>query len=255
VDCHEQCLEPLNVTTRQVAGEWAKPAESQKWEETGPASRWTRYSEGFYRIILRRSTLIRPTIPVPRSRTLAGSGVAVTAISLASIWTPPTLAVPFAPPDRVTVKIESIDCTGEKVLIPENCGEVALAKAVRALEHKGEGIRGRGKVPPRHATSDAWIVPDPVTWVLSSENRSPTIELLEPTEALSAMANDFVSPDATENGKPNSEASVRVDDKPAVSDESIGVGKLMRVPMPVTLELQPKPERSWSPTVQPLGKA
>jgi len=196
-----------------------------------------------------------PISPVPTRRRLLGSGVAVTGISAACIWRPPTLAVPFVPPDRVTVKIESIDCTGEKVVIAANGGEVELARAVRALEHDGEAGKGRGKVPPRHATSDASIVPDPVTWVLSSENRSPTIELLGPTEAVSAMANDFVSPSPTENGRPNSEAFVRVNAKPAVLDELIGVGKLMRVPMPVTLELQAKPERSWSPTVQPLGKA
>jgi hypothetical protein len=29
----------LNVTTRQVAGEWAKSAEAQKWVETGSAAR------------------------------------------------------------------------------------------------------------------------------------------------------------------------------------------------------------------------
>lgn len=177
----------------------------------------------------------------------------MTGISAACIWRPPTLAVPSAPPDRVTVKIESIDCTGENVVIAANGGEVELARAVRALEHKGEE-RGPEKIPPRHTTSDASIVPDPVTWVLSSENRSPTIELLGPTEAASAMENDFVSEDPTENGKPNSGAFVRVNAKPAVLDEVIGVGKLMRVPMPVTVELQEKPERSSSPTAQPLGK-
>src|SRR5258707_11456645 len=54
-------------------------------------------------------------------------------------------------------------------VIAANGGEVELARAVRALEHKGEAGKGRGKVPPRHATSDASIVPDPVTWALSSE--------------------------------------------------------------------------------------
>ena len=191
--------------------------------------------------------------PLPTSRRLVGSGV-VTGISAACIWRPPTLAVPFAPPERVTVKIESIDCTGEKVVIAANVGDVELARAVRALEHKGEE-RGPEKIPPRHTTSDASIVPDPVTWVLSSENRSPTIELPGPTEAASAMSNDFVSEGPTENGKPNSGAFVKVNAKPAVLDEVIGVGKLMRVPMPVTVELQEKPERSWSPTVQPVGKA
>ena len=190
-----------------------------------------------------------PISPIPKRRRLPGSGVAVTGISAACIWRPPTLAVPFVPPDRVTVKIESIDCTGKKVVIAANGGEVELARAVRALEHKGEAGKGRGKVPPRHATSDASIVPDPVTWVLSSENRSPTIELLGPTEDVSAMANDLVSPDPTETPEPNS----RLKAKPAVSDEVIGVGKLIWVkPMPPD---EAKPERSWSPTVQPLGKA
>jgi hypothetical protein len=190
-----------------------------------------------------------PISPIPKRRRLPGSGVAVTGISAACIWRPPTLAVPFAPPDRVTVKIESIDCTGKKVVIAANGGEVELARAVRALEHKGEAGKGRGKIPPRHATSDAWIVPDPVTWVLSSENRSPTIELLGPTEDVSAMANDLVSPDPTETPEPNS----RLKAKPAVSDEVIGVGKLIWVkPMPPD---EAKPERNWSPTVQPLGKA
>ena len=190
-----------------------------------------------------------PISPVPTRRRLLGSGVAVTGISAACIWRPPTLTVPFVPPDRVTVKIESIDCTGEKVVIAANGGEVELARAVRALEHDGEAGKGRGKVPPRHATSDASIVPDPVTWVLSSENRSPTIELLGSTEALNAMENEFVCPDPTETPEPNS----RLKANPAVSDEVIGVGKLIWVkPMPPD---EPKPERSWSPTVQPLGKA
>ncbi len=184
--------------------------------------------------------------PLPTRRRLVGSGV-VTDISAACIWRPPTLAVPFIPPDRVTVKIESIDCTGEKVVIAANGDEVELARAVRALEHKGEE-RGPEKIPPRHTTSDASIVPDPVTWVLSSENRSPTIELLGPTEAASAMENEFVCPDATETPEPKN----RLKDKPAVSDEVIGVGKLTEVP---PMPLVAKPERSWSPTVQPLGKA
>jgi hypothetical protein len=188
-----------------------------------------------------------PISPIPKRRRLPGSGVAVTGISAACIWRPPTLAVPFVPPDRVTVKIESIDCTGKKVVIAANGGEVELARAVRALEHKGEE-RGPEKIPPRHTTSDAWIVPDPVIWVLSSENRSPTIELLGPTEAASAMENEFVCPDATETPEPKN----RLKDKPAVSDEVIGVGKLTEVP---PMPLVAKPERSWSPTVQPLGKA
>ena len=29
----------LNVTTRQIAGEWAKSAEAQKWVESGSAAR------------------------------------------------------------------------------------------------------------------------------------------------------------------------------------------------------------------------
>jgi len=63
------------------------------------------------------------------------------------------------------------------------------------------------------------------------------------------MANDLVSPDPTETPEPNS----RLKAKPAVSDEVIGVGKLIWVkPMPRD---EAKPERSRSPTVQPLGKA
>ena len=184
--------------------------------------------------------------PLPTRRRLVGSGV-VTGISAACIWRPLTLAVPFPPPDKVTVKIESIDCTGEKVVIAVNAGDVELAKAVRALEHKGEE-RGPEKIPPRHTTSDASIVPDPVTWVLSSENRSPTIELVGPTVDLNAMENEFVCPDPTETPEPKN----RLKDKPAVSDDVIGVGKLTEVP---PMPLVAKPERSWSPTVQPLGKA
>src|SRR5258708_12696807 len=79
-------------------------------------------------MILRRIAPM-PISPVPTRRRLLGSGVAVTGISAACIWRPPTLAVPFVPPDRVTVKIEPIDCTGEKGGIAANGGEVELAKA------------------------------------------------------------------------------------------------------------------------------
>src|SRR5258707_12393619 len=106
-------------------------------------------------------------------------------------------------------------------VIAANGGEVELARAVRALEHKGEAGKGRGKVPPRHATSDASIVPDPVTWVLSSENRSPTIELLGSTEALNAMENEFVCPDPTETPEPNS----RLNAKAPGADEGSVAGR------------------------------
>src|SRR5258708_22558403 len=111
-------------------------------------------------MILRRIAPM-PISPVPTRRRLLGSGVAVTGISAACIWRPPTLAVPFVPPDRVTVKIESIDCTGEKAGIAGNRGAVELATAVRALEHGGEGRKGPGKGAPRHAGSDASTGPDP----------------------------------------------------------------------------------------------
>src|SRR6266446_2806476 len=75
-----------------------------------------------------------------------------------------------------------------------------------------------------------------------------TIELLGSTEALNAMENEFVCPDPTETPEPNS----RLKAKPAVSDDVIGVGKLIWVkPMPRD---EAKPERSRSPTVQPLGR-
>src|SRR5260370_23008086 len=179
-------------------------------------------------MILRRIAPM-PISPVPTRRRLLGSGVAVTGISAACSWRVPTVAVPCVPTDRVTVKIESIDCTGEKVVIAANGGEVELARAVRALEHDGEAGKGRGKEPPRHATSDASIIPVPVTWVLSSENRSPTIDLLGSTERLNAIEKEVFCPDPTETPQPNS----RLKAKPAGSHEAIEAGGLileMRIP-------------------------
>src|SRR5260370_30227866 len=98
-------------------------------------------------MILRRTARM-PISPIPKRRRLPGSGVAVTGISAACIWTPPTLAVPFVPPDRVTVKNESIDCTGEKVVIAANGGGGELGRAGRAPQHKSEAGERRGKETP-----------------------------------------------------------------------------------------------------------
>jgi len=165
------------------------------------------------------------------------------------------VALPFEPPDSVINKDKSIEPTAEKEAIAESCGENKLARTVRPLEHTGETGIGRGNVPSKHATSDAAIVPVPVTCMPRSENKSPIINSPPgSTVTLKAMPNDLVSDEPAKNGDPNRPLFNRLNSKPAVSGELSGVGNRMRVPIEeVAEELELKSVINLSPTSQPLG--
>jgi len=161
--------------------------------------------------------------------------------------TPLRLALPFEPPDNVTIKNKSTESIGAKAAVPEACGQSELAKAVRPLEHTGEPENTRGNVPPRHAISVAAIVPVPVTCPPRSENDSPVIKPPPgSTVIVKTIQNDFVSDEAAKNsGAPLN----RVNSKPALSGELRAVGYRTSV----IDGSPPNPVINLSPTSQPFG--